>query len=489
MSVLERMRSGSDSTFMQVVMAMIIVTFVGVYARAPGDRSGVVAVVNGSKIMDTEYGRAYRNELRGAEQQSQRTLSDAEQKQLGEQVRQNLIEREVMLQEAVRLGLEVSDSEVARQLIELQFLRGTDGKFDEDLYARFLKRQGLNRTDFEETLREDLLRMKLQQLVYTGASLSEPAIREAYVESQTRVDLSVVRVRPTAFESDVVITDEERTTWLAENGPLVQETYDRDLERLYNHPEQVRIRMIRLAKTGDGAQDGELVPRLNRLREQIANGADMTELAKRWSEDPSATAGGDLGLRPVAQLSAEELGAITDLQAGGLSRVVTGETDVRILKVEERTVPKVDTLDEVKNTIADSLIRAERVPVLAQQFAEEQLLPKWKETGAPPQELLATKGLAARPTGPIPTDTNGNPFAPPQELLDGARTAEIGSVLPKVYEEAGVLYVAQLTTRTEPDLARFEEEKGTIREAVLSARRNEFYQAWMADLKSRASIE
>lgn len=489
MSVLERMRSGSDSTFMQVVMAMIIVAFVGVYARAPGDRSGVVAVVNGSKILDTDYGRAYRNQLRMAESQSQRTLSDPEQKQLGEQVRQQLIEREVMLQEAVRLGLEVSDSEVARQLIQLQFLRGTDGKFDEDLYMKFLKRQGYTRADFEETIREDLLREKLMQLVYTGASLSEPAIKEAYVESQTRVDLNVVRVRPTSFEKDVTITDEERATWLAENSALVQETYDRDLERLYNHPEQVRIRMIRLAKTGNPADDGNLVPRLNKLRDEIAAGGDMAVLAKRWSEDPSAAQGGDLGLRPVAQLSSEEVQAIADLTPGAVSRVLPEDGDVRLIKLEERTVPKVDTLDEVKNSIADSLIRAERIPVLAAQFAEEQLLPKWQETGSPPEDLLAGKGLAARPTGPIATKANGNPFAPPQALLDAARTSPVGSVLPKVYEEGGVLYVAQLTARTEPDLTKFEEEKGKIREAVLLGRREEFYKSWVADLKSHAAIE
>ncbi|MEQ1507201.1 MAG: SurA N-terminal domain-containing protein [Myxococcota bacterium] len=489
MGILERMRSGSDSTFMQVVMALIVISFVGVYSRTDGDRSGVVATVNGVKILDTAYGRAYRNELRGAEQQQQRTLSDAEQKQLGEQVRQRLIEREVMLQEAKRLGLEVSDSEIARQLLGIPFLRGTDGKFDPEVYAKFLKRQQYTKADFEETIRQDLLRAKLQQLVYTGASLSEPAIRETFIEQSTRVDLNVVRVRPSAFESEVAITDADRTTWLAENEALVQENYDRDLERLYNHPEQVHLRMIRLALVKDGLPLSELVPKINDLRDQVTAGGDMGELAKRWSEDPSAAAGGDLGLRPVAQLSSEETKSIDGLKAGELSRAVVTDRDVRLIRVEERIAPKVDTIDEVRNTIADGLIRAERVPVLAANFAEQELLPKWKETGAPPEELLAPHGLSARPTGPIPTTGGGNPFAPPQRLLDAARTAALGAVLPEVYEAGGVMYVAQLTNRIEPDLSEYEAQKTRISEAVLLSRRQEFYTAWIDDLKSQAKIQ
>src|SRR5688572_17203432 len=108
MGLLEKMRSSSDSTFIQVVMALIILSFIGFYGQPNGDRSGVIATVNGTRILDTEYHRALREELRMV----QRTLSDAEQKQLGEQVRQQLIERQVLLQEARRLGLEVSDSEV-----------------------------------------------------------------------------------------------------------------------------------------------------------------------------------------------------------------------------------------------------------------------------------------------------------------------------------------------------------------------------------------
>jgi peptidyl-prolyl cis-trans isomerase D len=485
MGLLEKMRSSSDSTFIQVVMALIILSFIGFYGQPSGDRSGVIATVNGTRILDTEYHRALREELRMV----QRTLSDAEQKQLGEQVRQQLIERQVLLQEAKRLGLEVSDSEVARILFASEAFRGENGKFSEEIYLKFLKRQQYTRVDFEETIRENLLRGKLQLLVYSGASLSEPAMREQFLEAETRVDLTVARIRSTAFEKDVQITDEERTKWLAENEALVKETYDRDFERLYKHPEQVKLRLIRLVATEGGPGLEDLRPRLQALRDQIEGGADMAELARRWSEDPSAASGGDLGLRPVAELSIEDSNAIASLTAGTMTRVYTHGNEARLIRVEERHEPKEDTLEEKRNEIADSLIRAERLPVLAAKFAEEQLLPAWKESSAVPTALLEERGLTARATGPIPTSAAGNPFAPPQQLLDAARTAPVGSVLPEVYESGGILYVAQLTERTEPDLKKLDEDQGQIREQMLIARRAEFFQTWVDDLKSRASIE
>ncbi len=488
MGVLESMRSGSDSTFMQVVLALVVVSFVFWYAKPQGDTSRQVAMVNGQKIMDTDYGRAYRNDLRSVEARTGRTLSDPEQKQLGEQVKQTLIQNEVLLQEAHRLGLEVSDSEIARSLLGISFLLDESGQFDMEQYQRWLKRNQFTRADFEERMRDDLLRGKLQQLVSMGASLSEPALREAYTEAETRIDLKTVRIRPSVFSDDVDITDDDLSTWVADNEEALKEAYDSDFDRLYNHPETVRLRLIRLGVTGEGPTLADLVAKVNTIRKELDEGADFGELAKRWSEDPSAVSGGDMGLRPVPQLSLETSEAIIELEVGQVTRAVTTDTDVRLYKLEERVEPIVDTFDSVRHDIADRLIRDERMPVLAAQFAEETLLPAWREADELPEDALSGKGLVARDTGPIPAVNRGNPFAPPQALLDAARTAELGTVL-DVFEDGGTLWVAQVTDRTDPDMEAFDEQRDVIRESVLMQRRQAFYEAWVADLKSRANIQ
>ncbi|MBX2799082.1 MAG: SurA N-terminal domain-containing protein [Myxococcales bacterium] len=474
---------------MQVILAMVVVAFVGMYMRPQGQKSGIVATVNGVRIMDTQYGRAYRSQLATEERRQNRTLSDAEQKSMGEQVKQQLIRRELLLQEAARLGLHVSDEEVARQVMEIPGLADKEGRFSREEYQRFLKRQQFTQAEFEERLREDLLASKLAGLATIGASLSEPALREAYVDRETQVTVKMVELRPSLFEDKVTITDEDRASWLEQNSELVGETYERDFDRLYNHPEKVRLSLIRLAVLRDGPSLADLVPKLNAVRESVVEGKDFADMARRWSEDPSALNGGDLGLRPIMQLSLPASEAIEGLAVGEMSKVFTTDSDVRLVRVEEREEPRVDTLEDVTDAIADRLIRSERVPEMAASFAQDELLAGWQTAGEAPEELLQANGLVATDLGPISTISSGGPFGPPQSVLDAARTAEVGSVLPEVFEERGTLYVAQLVERVDADMEKFEEDKETLRETLLANRRNEFFEEWVADLRARATIQ
>ena len=478
------MRSGSDSTFMQVVVAAVVVSFIGWYAQPQGDTSRVVAEVNGTKIMDTTFGRAYRNELRAREAGAQRTLSDAEQKMLQEEVKDRLIEGEVIQQEAEALGLEVSQTEVAMQLLQYPVLLDEDGVFDAERYERFLKQQQYTRSGFEATIREQLLRDKLRFLAFMGASISEPALREAWIEQQTRVDIAYVQLYPTDFATKVTITDEERTAWLAENAEAVRARYDQDFNRLYNHPEMVTLSMIRLGIEAGGPDRADLLSIANRLRDDLANGADFGELAKQWSEDPSALRGGQLDPRATPQLNQEVADALEGLEVGQLTKAIPTDSDVRVYRLEKRVEPYVEAFEDVQAAIADQMITAERTPALAAAFAEETLLPKWSEGSGPPQALLDAEGLRLRSTGPVPV--RGGLL--PAKLLETARTVEPGTVLPEVFEQSGVLYVAQLTSRDDPAEETFTEQAGDLREPMLARRRGEFYQAWVQDITGAAQI-
>ncbi len=489
MGVLEQMRSGSDSTFMQVIIFAVAISFIFMLGRPDTGQTRAVAVVNGDKIMGTELSREYRNELRRSERQAGRTLSDAEQKQLQESVRQRMIEDKVVEQEAERLGLVVSGVEIARAKLEIGGVLDEDGKFDAEAYERFLKQSGLTKDAHKDLLRRSLLRQKLRFLAFLGPSLSEPAMKEAWEEQETRVDVEYVAIRPQAFAGDVVITDEQRANYLAEHEAEVRAAYDRDYDRLYNHPETVEIAMIRLALRPEGPPVADVLPIANKIRAELDAGADFAELAKRWSEDSSALHGGMLGDRVVPQLSAEEAESLADMQPGQISRAIVTANDVRVLKLLRRDAPVVDAFDDVKNDIVDQIIGREQTPALAASFAEEQLLATWASGGEVPADLLAQKGLAATRTGPVPPVNMGNPFAPPQTMMDAARKAAPGSVLPEVYEASGILFVGKLVDRIEPDDEAFAAAKDTLAAPMLERRRVDFYTTWVAGLKAQATIQ
>jgi parvulin-like peptidyl-prolyl isomerase len=460
---------------MQIILAMVVIAFMFWGVGPQGDTTAVVVEVNGTKIMDTEFRRAYSNAERYQEDTYGRVLSDPEKEDLRGRVRDQLVEAEVIRQQAEELGLVVSDTEVAKEVTGIGSFQDDKGILDIELYTRNLKRMGYTRSAFEERLRDDLLREKLRQLVFMGATISEPVVRNSYVESNTQIDLQTLRVRPTMFYSKLEVTEEEATTWLASNAEKAKEIYDRDYDRLYNHPEEVRVSVIRLGIKTDGQGAAELLPRMRALKEEIEGGADFATLAKKWSEDRSAENGGDVGMRPLSRFDSVELDAIRDLQLGQLSKVLTDETEVKLYRMEERKEAWVETLEDVQVVIATQALKEEQAPAKAAELAEEQILPAWKASGEAPEDLLNEHGLVVATTGLMASKGTGGPFQPPNEMMKAATQSEIGSVLPEVYEADGVLWVGALIQRVDADMERYESEKEKIREIALSERRVDFF--------------
>jgi peptidyl-prolyl cis-trans isomerase D len=488
MSVLEQLRSGSDSSFMQVVMFVVILSFIFWYATPQGDQANVVAEVNGQRIMSTEYGREFRNYQRYEENRLQRTLSNEEQEQLGEQVKDFLVDRELIRQGADELGITVSDDEVADRIINDRANLDNDGNFDMKLFERQLKYAQLTREAFEAKLREQIRQEKVMRLVQMGATVSEPVVRRAWHDANTKVDLEYVLIREFSFLGDVQITDEERAAWLTENDVMANERYEADFKLRYDHPAQLRVSMIRLAEFEDGPRIGDLKVKLQTAADAIAEGADFAEMAKRLSEDPTAAAGGDRGLRPVEQYDPKELEVLEGVEPGTLTRVfVLNGTEVRLYRVEEKIDPRVDAFEDVRDDIAKQMMTQERLPALAVAFAEEKVLPAWTEAGAAPSEVVATKSLFVQNTGPVPLQGAGGLARPPEDMMRAAEVADVGSVLPEVYEKDGTYWVGQLKSREEPDETSYDDQKDMLRGQALQSRRQAFFGAWVEDRKATSA--
>jgi peptidyl-prolyl cis-trans isomerase D len=488
MSVLESMRSGTDSTFMQIVLAIVVVSFIGWGAQNGGSTQDIVATVNGEAITSIEYNEA----VRFAEQKLERATTGAvtaeQRADARERALQDLIRMKALSQEAAALGIEVSDAEVANQLLDEPALQ-VDGKFSMQAYENAIRRRGTTRANFEEDLRADLLLRKLSGLMQLGASVSEPVVKQTYIDQNTKVNLEFVRIRPAAFSSAVAPTEAEIATWIAENGDALKARYERDFSRLYDKPETVTLSMIKLVQGDDGLALADLKPKLDAVKVAIEGGQDFSEAARRWSEDASAADGGGLGERPASTLDEADKKALETLEVGKLTDVIVGARDVRLYRLEARSAARVVPLDEVQAELALALIREAQAPAKAVDFAEKTLLAKWKEAGELPTAELEPLGLKASTTGPIPlSGASAGLFKPPEALLKAASKLEAGSVVPEVFEDQGVYWVAKLIERTEADMSAYEAERDEVRERALLEARMKFVEDWMADVVARATV-
>ncbi|TAJ86619.1 hypothetical protein EPO44_15955, partial [bacterium] len=129
----------------------------------------------------------------------------------------------------------------------------------------------------------------------------------------------------------------------------------------FHQPKSAHLRHIlfRLPVGADPKQKETIRLKAEAVLQEARAGKDFTELAKKYSEDPSATQGGDAGWFTQGQLLPPLEKAAFALKKGELSGVVESTLGYHILRVEEAREEKTKGLKEAKEEIVRA-IKAER---------------------------------------------------------------------------------------------------------------------------------
>jgi peptidyl-prolyl cis-trans isomerase SurA len=106
--------------------------------------------------------------------------------------------------------------------------------------------------------------------------------------------------------------------------------------------EQNRVRHI-LVRTNEIVSEDEAKRKLAQLRERIVNVADFTELARQYSDDGSASRGGDLGWIYPGDTVPDFERAVRDLKPGEVSQPVRSPFGWHLIQVLERRTADAST--------------------------------------------------------------------------------------------------------------------------------------------------
>lgn len=398
--MLDLMRRKASSWLIKVLFAVIIVVFcfwgVGSWQENKSNRA---AVVNGQMITIEDFRQAYDAQLNRLRQIYGNQMDDKFLKaaNLEEQAINQLVERALMLQEAQKMELAVSDRELADRIAAIPWFQ-RNGRFDNELYMRVLDSNRMTADTFQTVQRQDMVIDRLRSLVVDHVKVADIEISERYQYEQAQVDVDYVFFDPEAFK-DITLTDEKvqgfydkkkedyKTEPLRQvhyiefdpdnyaksvvlNEDQVQEYYDMHTDE-FKKEERVTARHI-LFKLDPDADDETVAAAQKKaedLLKEIREGKDFAEMAKKHSEGPSGPRGGDLGSFKRKTMVKPFEDAAFALSAGEVSEPVRTRFGWHLIKVEKNEPARTMALDESTKDIRKRLTE-QQARTMAYDMAE-----------------------------------------------------------------------------------------------------------------------
>lgn len=168
----------------KVLLTVVTVSFIltGGWMLGKEGTNDYAAKVNGQKIPMQAYDDAVNrmNDFYRKIYQGNMPEDLLKKLDIGKKALDALVEREIILQEAGKQGITVTDSELSDAIQNNKSFAGPDGNFDKSTYIKVLQLNGLTPAMYEKSLRDDLVAEKFRRMVKDAAYVSEDDVREAY---------------------------------------------------------------------------------------------------------------------------------------------------------------------------------------------------------------------------------------------------------------------------------------------------------------------
>lgn len=189
-----------------LIVGAISLTFVltGVFdvlgSRMGGGAGGYAALVNGDSISLSDFNREYQQRMEYFQSMMKGKMDPKMLRKMGfeRQILEELVRRQLLVQQADKLGMRVSDQELRDKIQDLPYFK-KDGHFDATYYKRLLNANGMQPTRFEERIREDLLRAKFVDMVHGLARVSDEEVHEAFLNNEDKRSVPYVFVSTDHF--------------------------------------------------------------------------------------------------------------------------------------------------------------------------------------------------------------------------------------------------------------------------------------------------
>lgn len=296
--------------FTFILCLMMTISLVGCSA----DKKAV-AIVNGQNITLENYQKLlylnkssmesyYGSDIWSKKMEDGKTYSDT----LKEMVLQTMIGSEVIYQQAEKDKVIPTDKQVQDQINSFNESTKNNSEYQEQL-----KKMGINEDFLKFQFTRDLANTNLQKKFEEDTKISETEMKKYYEDNKK------------SFYTDTVTASH-----------ILLKTQDSEGKEL------------------SAEKKKEAKKKAEEALAKVKSGEDFAKVAKKYSQDSSASKGGELGTFGRGQMVSEFEKAAFNMKKGEISDIVETEYGYHIIKVTGR-VDKQETYNDVKDKIKTTL--------------------------------------------------------------------------------------------------------------------------------------
>lgn len=393
----------------------------------------IVAIVGNEIILESELNYA-------AFQYAQRLKANPNDYNFKKEILNELITNKLVLAQAAIDSIDVSDEEVDRQV--------------------------------NEEMKELILRFGSEERLVQYANMS---INKLKLErrAETKKDL-IVRKMMSLRVGNLTISRRE-----------VEDYYNQLKDSLPTIPEEVELYHIQIFPKASPNFKNQILQKAKAILDSIKNGADFSEMAKKYSEHPSGKTGGDISWVKRGTLVKEYEEAAFALEPGQVSNVIESPLGYHIIKLVDRRGDAILTkqiLFKLQKTTSDDEDAKQELLKLKERAEKGE---KFSELARKYSENPETRDLGGY-LGTFPVDNLS------QELGDIIKNLKEGEISQPQKVSVGSNYAFQiiyLSKRIPEHKLSLITDIGKIENFVRKMKETEELKKWIEEIKKNVYWE
>ena len=369
----------------KICFSLIGVTFLSTLAATQVVEE-IITRVNNQIITRSEFLRS-KDQLKEEVKQQDAANADKVYGQREKDILRDLIDQQLLLEKGKDLGI-TGDTELVKRLDQMR----KEMKLEtmEDL-EKAAAGQGLSYEDFKQNLRNQIITQKvIGEEVGSHLATTREEQQKFYDEHKSEME------QPEAIQlSEILVAPAKPPA--AENKPTADKA-TADNAGSASTPAPVAA----AGNYDEAAALAAAQAKANDVLEQIRKGASFEDIAKKYSDGPTAAQGGDLGLFKRGALAKELEDKTFAMKAGDISDVIRTKQGYVILKVNQHQAAGIPDMKDVLPKLQDALYYQKLQPALRvyltklREEAYIDIKAGFIDTGASPNQTKPVETVTAK---------------------------------------------------------------------------------------------